>query len=544
MAYPQVGPKPHKKTMHNVFLRIYSGMIVAMLVALFIAAVGTYYTNEYRITQHITQYYAGTFRLIGEGVSRHEGAKREQWLKAIEQLSGLYFEQADPAASGLTTNQQRQLSKQHFLLKMNTSLTQGVAFIKLPDNNAVLSVALNDFGTSLVRVSAFLMLNELGRHKSGQRINALGDIRALFDYPIKLRSQDQLALSASSLRLIKKGNIAVVLKNSTATTPSLKAYAPLGNSPYVLEVGAIPLFDWFPLWLIVLTIILALLFLATATYLFVHPIEKRLNGIDRQIDQIGQDQEMSISTSDSSKDAISRLGGTVTEMASRIHRLIDAQGDMVRAISHELRTPITRIRFRMSNIEDFEVPGLLEETDGVERDLVALEKLIDEVLTFSKLKREKPLIAIEPIGLDTFFGDIEHAISPLADSIDVQFDCRGDIHFNADRRFLHRAIENLILNALRYAKSRVKVRYVTSEKYQHIFVSDDGPGVPVAERQFIFEPFRRLDASRCRQSGGYGLGLAIVRQIAMWHQGSAQVKESDMGGADMVFSWPLKLTSD
>ncbi len=527
--------------MHSVFLRIYSGMIVAMGMALFIAAVATYYTNEYRITQHISQYYGGTFQLIGEGVSRHQGAKREQWLKAIEQLSGLAFEPIRLDESSLTDSQQTQLSSQHFVLKMNASLTQGVAFIELPERDQFLSVQLNDFGTSLVRVSAFLMLNELGRHKSGERLSALSEIRSLFEYPIKLRAQDQLQLSASSLRSIKKGNIAVVLKNSTAATPTLKAYAPLGNSPYVLEVGAIPLFDWFPLGLIAVAIILALMFMATATYLLVHPIEKRLNGIDLQIEQIGHDQEMSI-TSSQSKDAISRLSSTVTEMATRIHRLIDAQGDMVRAISHELRTPITRIRFRMANIE--EVPGLIDETEGVERDLVELEKLIDEVLTFSKLKREKPLIAIEAIGLETFFSDIEHSISPLVDAIDVQFDGAENINFNADRRFLTRAIENLILNALKYAHSKVEVRYTISDKYQHIYVSDDGPGVPEAERQFIFEPFRRVDASRCRQSGGYGLGLAIVRQIAMWHQGSAQVRESEMGGANMVFSWPLQLKHD
>jgi two-component system sensor histidine kinase RstB len=526
--------------MHSVFLRIYSGMIVAMLMALFIAAVATYYTNEHRITSHIGQYYGGTFRLIGEGVSRHEDLKREQWLKAVEQISGLYFEQKTATSSGLSASDQDALKQQGFLLQMNASLNKGVVFIQLPERDEILSMALDDFGTSLVRASAFLMLNELGRHKSSERIHALGDIRALFQYPIKLRSQDQLILSAASLRQIKRGRIAVVLKNSTASTPSLSAYAPLGNSPYVLELGAIPLFDWFPLGLIGAVISLALIFMATATYLFVHPIEKRLNAIDLQIEQIGADQEMSITPS-YNKDAISRLGGTVSDMASRIHRLIDAQGDMVRAISHELRTPITRIRFRMSSIEDAEVADLVEDTDGVERDLVELEKLIDEVLTFSKLKREKPMIAIEAIGLDTFFSDIEHAISPLAEQIEVNFDCGDSVNFNADRRFLHRAIENLVLNALRYAKSKVEVRYVTSDKYQHIFVSDDGPGVPEADRQYIFEPFGRLDASRCRQSGGYGLGLAIVRQIALWHQGSAQVKISDMGGADMVFSWPLSL---
>ena len=529
--------------MQSVFLRIYLGMLVAMLAAVFLAAVAIYYTNEHRITTHITQYYSGTFRLIGEGMSRHSGAKQAQWLGAIEKLSGLYFERTSPENSNLSPSQLAQLKEDGFNIIMDYSLTKGHAYIQIPDSTDFLTVRLNDFGSSLVRLSGFLVLNELGRHQSTERVEALNQLRSKFQYPIRLRSIDKLKLSAANLRLIRNGNISVVLKDTTSGSPSLTAYAPLGNSPYVLELGPISLFNWFPLGLIAIVMVFSLLFMATATYLFVHPIEKRLRLIDVQIDQIGKDQDLFIEQS-TNRDAIGRLDDTVTEMASRIHRLIDAQTDMVRAISHELRTPITRIRFRVSNIEDLEIADAQDDINGVERDLMELEKLIDEVLTFSRLRRESPLISVDSISVDTFFDDIKHAVLPLAETIDVTFTGVEGASFSGDRRFLHRAIENLILNALRYAKSRVDVRYVTSGSYQHIYVSDDGPGVPASERKAIFEPFKRLDASRSRSSGGYGLGLAIVRQIAMWHQGNAQVRESQWGGADMVFSWPLEIEQE
>ena len=529
--------------MQSVFIRIYLGMMVAMVAAAFIAAIAMYYTNEYRITAHITQYYSGTFRLIGEGISRHDGAKQEQWLGAVEKLSGLYFELQTPNESSLSPSQLQQLKQDGFKIMMDYSLSKGQAYIQLPDSDDFLTVKLNDFGSSLVRLSAFLVLNELGRHKSTERVTALNDLRKVFQYPIKLRSIDKVELSASNLRLVRKGNITVVLKDSTSASASLTSYAPLGNSPYVLELGAIPLFNWFPLTLIVIVVILLLLFMATATYLFVHPIEKRLKSVDEQIEQIGKDQDISIDPSEGG-DAIGRLEGTVNDMASRIHRLIDAQTDMVRAISHELRTPITRIRFRMSNIEDLNLADLVDDTNGVERDLMELEKLIDEVLTFSRLRREKPLITLENVSVESFFNEIKRSVLPLADSIDVKFTGVGDSRFDADRRFLTRAIENLVLNALRYAKSKVEVRYVISDNYQHIYVSDDGPGIPANQRKAIFEPFKRLDASRSRSSGGYGLGLAIVHQIAMWHQGNAQVRQSQWGGADMVFSWPIALSEE
>lgn len=519
-------------------------MIVAMFTAVFVAAVATYYTNEYRITQHITKYYSGMFRLVGEGIARHEGVKRQRWFDAIEKLSGLHFKEISGTDSGLNRSELTMLKQEGFALKMDYSLTKGQAFIHLPGSEQLLTVELKDFSSTLVRVSAFLVINELGRHKRQDRLDALKDIRDIFEYPVNLRAPDNLDISPSNLKLLKKGDIVVELKNTTASTPELIAYAPMGNWPYVLKLGPIPLFNWFPLALIGVVVVFLLLFMATATYLFVHPIERRLKVIDLKVEQIGNDQEISIeSASNHDKDAIDRLEGTVDEMTCRIHRLIDAQADMVRAISHELRTPITRIRFRMSSIEDIGLAEVVEETEGVERDLTELEKLIDEVLTFTKLKREKPEIQVEPIGLENFFSEIEQSISPLAHSVDVNFEQAQNVQVHGDRRFLHRAIENLILNAVRYANSKVNVRYVSCDRYQHIYVSDDGPGIPPDERKSVFEPFKRLDASRCRQSGGYGLGLAIVSQIAMWHQGSAQAGESELGGADMVFSWPLQLTN-
>ncbi len=531
--------------MHSVFLRVYLGMIVAMFTAVFIGAVATYYTNEYRITSHITKYYSGMFRLIGEGIARHEGVNRKRWFDAVEQLSGLTFVEISQQSSGLSESELEQLKIKGFKLKMDYALTQGQAFISLPGSSQLLTVELKDFSSTLVRVSAFLVINELGRHKNQDRVSALKDIREMFEYPVNLRTKDSLALSSSNLALLNKGDIVVELKNTTATTAKLVAYAPMGNWPYVLRLGPIPLFNWLPLPMVSIVVGLLLIFMATATYYLVHPIEKRLKGIDLKIDQIGKDQEISIeSASNADKDAIDRLEGTVDEMSCRIHRLIDAQTDMVRAISHELRTPITRIRFRMSSIEDVAVPEVLEETDGVERDLTELEKLIDEVLTFTKLKREKPELLLQPLKLQRFFAEIEQAIAPLSNEVDVSFEQVDNVQFFGDKRFLHRAIENLIINAIRYANTKVSVRYVVSDNFQHICVSDDGPGIPPKERKAVFEPFKRLDASRCRTSGGYGLGLAIVSQIAMWHQGMAQARESEWGGAEMVFSWPLQLNSD
>lgn len=526
--------------MRSIFIRIYMGMLLAVVVIISLMSVGTYYVSKYRITKHVNQYYGGTFRLIGEGVARHAGEKQIQWLEAIEKLSDLKFETHELSEWPLSDSLLTRLHTESFVFKVDPWLAAGDVFILLPDKESYLLVTLSDFGSSLVRISAFLMLNELGRHKSADRITALENLRGMFQYPIQLKTLDTLDISSANVRSVKKGDISVVLKNSTSSTPSLMAYAPLGNSRYSLVLGKIPFFDWFPIYLILVQIAFILLLMAATSFFLVRPLEKRLKSVDKQIERIGRDKELSMTTS-SNSDAIGKLSNTVNFMATRIHRLIDAQNEMVGAISHELRTPVSRIRFRMAIIEDFDEPELNEQAIGIEKDLTELETLIDEVLTFSKLRRGMPELKIESIELDNFFKQLVSSAKIANPEITVEIAGTTQIDVKADRRYLYRAFENLLLNALKYAKSKVEIGYQATETMHCIWVSDDGPGIPEDDREAIFEPFKRLDSSRGRQSGGYGLGLAIVKQIANWHSGKVKVVDSPLGGAKMLFCWATEL---
>jgi len=108
----------------------------------------------------------------------------------------------------------------------------------------------------------------------------------------------------------------------------------------------------------------------------------------------------------------------------------------------------------------------------------------------------------------------------------------------AERRYLHRVLQNLVTNAVRYGRSRVRMRYRLEGQCACLEVDDNGDGIPETEWQRIFEPFARLDQSRHRKSGGYGLGLSIVQRIMEWHGGHVEVGRSDLGGASFRVVWP------
>jgi two-component system OmpR family sensor kinase len=112
-----------------------------------------------------------------------------------------------------------------------------------------------------------------------------------------------------------------------------------------------------------------------------------------------------------------------------------------------------------------------------------------------------------------------------------------------DRHYLHRALQNLTGNALKFAASVIRVTVRKDGEFVLIAVEDDGCGIPEENWESIFEPFSRVDSSRNRKSGGYGLGLAITRQIVGWHQGEISLSNSDLGGAKFVVKLPSKSTA-
>ena len=528
--------------MRSIFVRIYMGLFLAVFFIIFLISIGTYYVSKYRISQHVHQNYGGTFALISAGITRHQAKQQDQWLTAIENLSDLKFEQINSTSPLLNSQQLTRLKKNKFIFQINVKLSAGTVYI-LSNNDNYLRVELTDFGSSLVRLTTFLMLNELGRHKSEQRILALENLRSMFNYPIQLKMLESLHLPDINRRNVKKGNISVVLKNPTTNAPSLMAYAPLGNSPYALVLGEIPFFDWFPLSLISIQLVCILLLMAATSYFLVKPLENRLEKVDKQVEKIAHDKGLSIVTP-SGSDAIDKLSKTVSTMSIRIHKLIDDQDEMIRAISHELRTPVTRIRFRMAIIEDQECAELNDQTAGIERDLNELEKLIDEVLTFSKLKRALPQLNIEEIAIANLFNDLTQSAKLINHEIKINAMTTEGAIITADKRYMFRALENIMTNALKHARSKIELGYYISDTQQQIWISDDGQGIPEKDRKSIFEPFKRLDASRARISGGYGLGLAIVKQVSYWHKGNVDVFESLEGGAKIVISWPSNLMVD
>jgi two-component system sensor histidine kinase RstB len=230
-------------------------------------------------------------------------------------------------------------------------------------------------------------------------------------------------------------------------------------------------------------------------------------------------------------------------MTSHIKRLIESQRELTRAVSHELRTPVARIRFAVDMLADTDdADSRFMQRDYIDEDIEALNGLIDEILTYAKLEEGSPKLDLESVNLKELVEQIVRETEALGKDIKIVGNPpNSKVTAVADRRYLHRVIQNLAGNALRYAEGTIIISAWVKKGNAFVSVEDDGQGIPEEDREKVFIPFARLDDSRTRASGGYGLGLSIVSRIAFWFNGSMSVDESpELGGARFIMTWPVK----
>jgi len=167
---------------------------------------------------------------------------------------------------------------------------------------------------------------------------------------------------------------------------------------------------------------------------------------------------------------------------------------------------------------------------------------VSELLALSRLEQGATHLVLMRVAvgewLDSVVASVANDVADRQLSLTVHTDAAPAYHV-CDPRLLARALLNLIRNAARYARNTITLRIEAGQAGALcVVVEDDGPGIPVSDRARVFEPFLRLDASRDRHTGGFGLGLAIVRRIALVHGGEVQLDAAPSGGARFTVSLP------
>ncbi len=221
------------------------------------------------------------------------------------------------------------------------------------------------------------------------------------------------------------------------------------------------------------------------------------------------------------------------DMRERISRFVQQRTDMLAGVSHDLRTPLTRIKLELAMMGD------TAEAQALKSDVAEMEHMLDEYLAFARGQGGEP-------AADTDIGQLLRDIAAnagrkpetqgAAKAIDVNL--QGDLIVQVRPNAMRRCLTNLVDNALRYG-NRAELSATEKNDAVEIAVDDDGPGIPADKREEVFRPFYRLEGGRTLASGNVGLGLAIARDIARGHGGDVTLSDSRFGGLRAVVRLPV-----
>ncbi|MFL1404283.1 ATP-binding protein [Marinobacter sp. M1N3S26] len=313
----------------------------------------------------------------------------------------------------------------------------------------------------------------------------------------------------------------------------------------LMHMAMPPGFRSLPWPVFLLLVGLAALVLTLAVRLLMRDLDQNLRTVESVAVRIARG-ELEARIEPGQGNLVSRLSRSFNGMADQIQRLVEVQREMIHAVSHELRTPVARIRFGVQMIETAKDEQTLHrQLDGIDNDIQELDELIDEILTYARLEQGGPVFSLRPGSVTDIVRQVveeQQVIHPQT-RIEAVIPEASEICAESDiePRYLHRAIQNLVGNACRYASGEVRVRCLLDEENCRIDVEDDGPGVPEQDWEKVFSAFARLDDSRTRNSGGYGLGLSIVKRILFWHGGQSFVgRSNELGGARFSLVWPRR----
>ncbi len=266
--------------------------------------------------------------------------------------------------------------------------------------------------------------------------------------------------------------------------------------------------------IVVLTAILGGCFLLIRSMLM--PIKRLTSGM-REVSGGNLDCEVAVR----SDDEIGELGRSFNEMRGRIRAMLRSREQLLLDVSHELRSPLTRIKVALEYLDDSGTKANIAE------DVLEMEKMVTEILETERLNRDGGNLQREEVGVDSVMREV--AAETQVPPGELSMDMGADATISADRRLIKMLFKNLLENARKFSEpDRNPVAVIVRDEAGSVVIeiTDRGIGIPPGEIPFVFEPFYRVDHSRSKKTGGYGLGLGLCKKIVEAHGGSIDIESA------------------
>ncbi|RTR34805.1 hypothetical protein EKG39_03875 [Shewanella atlantica] len=230
------------------------------------------------------------------------------------------------------------------------------------------------------------------------------------------------------------------------------------------------------------------------------------------------------------------MSDTNRQKSTALDQLLITQRDLLHGVAHEFRSPLARMEFAIELLEEADDDKRSQLKGQLERSIKELDELVKQVLRYSRLQHDGAELELSSIATRELIERSVEKVQHFYPNIQFNIDDETQSQLRCDIKLMVIALSNILRNAGRFAYSRCLISVENHNNALTISIQDDGSGLAPGKKKQIFEPFTRLDPSRSRDSGGYGLGLAIVQSIVHKHDGSITVEDAPIGGANFIIT--------
>ena len=509
----------------------------------------------------------GTFKLLNESLDGLNKQQTDKLLQRYKQLFGDEFKLAEISTLDLSKKQLKQLENGKVVSNEETNIqlingTQtreemdddleevDILYFKRPGTSLVwrvsldymLSISVNESGLAVSITSGkfsdgmmYLIQSKLLAEEQKKWPGMLNKLQTDFDMPLKITDVESIHFADRGKQLaMLKENKSI---NITQGTNYATFVQQIPNHSSLLQVGPVEI-PWYIRNFYYLFIAAFILSIATTLFLWLWPFWSNLTRLKRAAEDFGAGN-LNARISHKGWSPISKITQAFNAMAEQTQQSIRSQKELTSAISHELRTPVSRMRFALEMLDASNNQKDTSRYIGdINKDIDALDLLLEELLSYARFDQKNHQINPRLEKLIPWISQSMDKLMPLADNKTLHYQVQGiGVNETAlfEPRLMSRVLDNLVQNALRYARQTVEVTLSKDHSKDHdhylLIVEDDGDGIAREKQEQIFDAFSRMDASRDRASGGFGLGLAIVDKIIKAHSGTVTVKKSALGGA-------------
>ncbi len=279
--------------------------------------------------------------------------------------------------------------------------------------------------------------------------------------------------------------------------------------------------------------------IALVIMVWLWPMTRDLRALERSTVRFG-DRNWGFDAAIAQRSPVYPLAEAFRRMAGRIDGLIGSHQDMSNALSHEIKTPLARMRFeielaRVATDRD----AVLRHLDNLNTDITELNAFVTATLEYAVLERAEVALNVAPHDFTAIVPVLTESVKRGARA-DLKIQCEVDSDAKSvvcDIHLMETVLRNLLYNAFRHAARQVRVTFaIVAQQRYRLCVEDDGPGIADEDRERVFGSFVQLGQPTGEKTG-FGLGLAIVKRIVEWHRGTAHVERSTLGGARFVVDW-------